>query len=373
MAKKTKVKVKKETKMAGKFEAKSMEELLAQTKTEIKGYKKGEMVKGRISAIKNKAIYIDIGGKTDGIVAERELSAVKSYVESLKIGDEVEVRVQAPENDRGQILLSLKGAASGFGWNLFEEKMKTDGEVEVLGRELNRGGVVVVAPFGFLGFIPGSQIGFKYNHDPENMLRKKILVKVLEVDQDKNRLVFSERLVSEPEKVQEEEKKVQEIKVNQEFVANIVRVEPFGLFVKVEKDGLNLEGLVHISEVSWEKVDDLQRLFRIGKEVKVVLISKEDSRLQFSVKRLLPDPWEGIAKRFGIDKEVEGEVVRVANFGILVRLEPGIEGLIHVSKLTPDSKLNVGDKVKVYVESLDVERRKISLGMVLSKKPLIYK
>jgi len=224
-----------------------------------------------------------------------------------------------------------------------------------------------------LGFIPGSQIGSGYDNDPERMLRKKVKVRVLEVDKEKNRLVFSERLVSEPDRVEEEEKMIEEIKVGKEFKAAVVRVEPFGIFVKVSLDKLNLEGLVHISEISWEKVDNLSGLFKVGDKIKTLLISKEEGRLQFSVKRLLPDPWKGIDKRYPKDKEIEGEVVRLANFGALVRLEAGVEGLVHVSKFTPETKMVVGDKMKVYIESLDVERRKISLGLVLTQKPLIYK
>ena len=355
------------------IEPKTMDELLSLSGLEVRTFKKGELVKGLITGIKNKAIYIDVGGKTDGIVTDKEFMAVKDYVGSLNVGDEVEVRVQTVENDKGQTILSLKGAAVGFGWDFFEEKMKTGEEIEVFGRELNRGGLVVVASFGFLGFIPGSQIGSGYDHDPERMLRKKVKVKVLEVDKEKNRLVFSERLVSEPDRVEEEEKMIEEIKVGKEFEAAVVRVEPFGIFVKVSLDKLTLEGLVHISEISWEKVDNLSGLFKVGDQIRTLLISKEEGRLQFSVKRLLPDPWKGIDKRYPKDREIEGEVVRLANFGALVRLEAGVEGLVHVSKFTPETKMVLGDKIRVYIESLDVERRKISLGLVLTQKPLIYK
>ena len=170
-------------------------------------------------------------------------------------------KLKSPENDKGQILASIRGAASGYGWNYFKEKEKSGGEVTVFAKELNRGGAVVVAPFGFFGFIPGSQIGSKYDGDPDKMIGKKIKTKVLEVDQAKNRLVFSERLVSEPDKVGEEVGAIENLEVGDVFDADIVRVEPFGIFVRVNCDNkgapLNLEGLVHISEISWEKVNDL--------------------------------------------------------------------------------------------------------------------
>lgn len=355
----------------------SMEELLNLEGVAVAGLKKGQDVKGKITAIKNKSIFIDIGGKTDAVVMGKEFEFVKDYVADLKVGDEIEVQVKHPENDKGQILVSIRGAASGYGWNYFTEKEKSGGEVSVFGKELNRGGVVVIAPFGFFGFIPGSQIGSKYDIDPEKLLGKKIKAKVLEVDQSKNRLVFSERLVSEPNKVGEESVAIENLKLDDVFQAEVVRVEPFGIFVKVEEsfDGkpMKLEGLVHISEISWAKVDDVTGMFKPKDKIQVKLVNKSEGRLQFSLKRLKEDPWTKIEDKYPKDKEFDGEVVKIANFGALVRLESGIEGLIHVSKLAGVTLKN-DEKVQVYIESIDVAKRKISLGLVnTDKNQVIYK
>lgn len=354
----------------------TMEELLKTEGVELNGLKKGQEVKGKVTAIKNKAIFIDIGAKTDAVVMGKEFEFVKDYVADLKVGDEIEVQVKSPENDKGQILVSIRGAASGYGWNYFSEKEKSGGEVTVFGKELNRGGIVVLAPFGFFGFIPGSQIGGKYEADPEKMLGKKVKTKVLEVDQAKNRLVFSERLVSEPDKVGEEAGAIESLLVGNEFEAEVMRVEPFGIFVKIDLAGLNLEGLVHISEISWEKVDNVQTMFRAKDKIKVKLINKDDGRLQFSIKRLMPDPWEKIEEKYPKEKEIEGTVVRVASFGALVRLEAGVEGLVHISKLAGATEQNIkeGEKLEVYIESIDVPKRKISLGLVMTgKEKVLYK
>jgi len=151
-------KIKKEKKVSAKGGLKkeilTMEDLLKSEGVEKLGFKKGQEVKGRIAVIKNKAIYIDIGGKTDAVVLGKEFEFVKDYINDLKIGDEIEVQVKSPENDKGQILVSIRGAASGYGWNYFKEKEKSGGEVTVFAKELNRGGAVVIAPFGFFGFIP---------------------------------------------------------------------------------------------------------------------------------------------------------------------------------------------------------------------------
>jgi ribosomal protein S1 len=379
--------MKKEKKVSKKISAKgrsksealilTMEELLRGEGEKKVGLKKGQNVKGKITLIKNKAIFIDVGGKTDAVVLGKEFEFVKDYVSDLKIGDEIEVQIKQPENDKGQILVSMRGAASGYGWNYYQEKEKNGGEVTVFGKELNRGGVVVIAPFGFYGFIPGSQIGGKYDLDPEKLLGKKIKTKVLEVDSAKNRLVFSERLVSEPNKVGEESEAIEGLKLGDNFEADVVRVEPFGIFVRVEKpfaeSVLKLEGLVHISEISWEKVDNVSGMFKSKDKVKVVLVNKQDGRLQFSIKRLKDDPWKNIETKYSKEKEFDGEVTKIASFGALIRLESGIEGLVHVSKLA-GATLKDGEKVQVYIESVDVAKRKISLGLVLSdKKNVLYK
>lgn len=379
MAKKDKVTKKSKTKaVKSNKEIASMEDLLNLEGVALSGFKKGQEVKGKITAIKNKGVYIDIGGKTDAVVTGKEFEFVKDYAADLKVGDEIEVQVKQPENDKGQILVSIRGAASGYGWNYFKEKENSGGELTVFARELNRGGAVVVAPFGFFGFIPGSQIGKKYDGEPDKMIGKKVKVKVLEVDQAKNRLVFSERLVSEPGKVGEEVDAMESLKIDDVFEAEVVRVEPFGIFVRIilEKGDirLNLEGLVHISEISWEKVDEVSTLYKSKDKIKVKLINKSEGRLQFSIKRLANDPWMKIEDKYPKDKELEGTVVRLATFGALVRLEAGVEGLIHISKLTGGVEVKEGEKVQVYIESIDVAKRKISLGLVMTdKKNVIYK
>jgi len=355
-------------------EPQSMDELLAQTGYQLRGLRKGEYLTGTVAEIKGGTVFVDIGAKTEGIITGKELALVKDFVSYLRVGDQVEVQVRVPENERGQTLLSLRKAAADYGWKFFEEKLKTGAVVEVFGREESHGGLIVSAPLGLLGFIPGSQIGKKYHHNPQEMVGKKIKVKVLEVDREKNRLVFSERLASEPEEVERERKLIAKIKPGDKFKAEVVRVEPFGLFVRIKVNNKPLEGLVHISEVSWEKIEDLPRMYQVGDKTEVILLNKEDGRLQFSIKRLKPDPWENIEKKYPMDQQFKGEVVRLASFGALVRLEPGIEGLIHISKIPPEAKLEVGQKVRCYVESLDKENRRLSLGLVLTGKKLpIYK
>lgn len=372
-------KIKKESKVSKSPKVFSMEDLLATVQPESFGVKRGDRVKGKITAVKNRAIYVDIGAKSDAVVDGAEFDFIKDYLSDLKVGNDIEVTIKVTESDKGQILVSMKDAANEYGWQYFESKVNTDETVTVFAKELNRGGAVVVAPFGFFGFIPGSQIGDKYDGDPDKMIGKKIKVKVLEVDQSKNRLVFSERLVSEPNVVNLEEVTAKNLEIGAEFDSKIVRVEPFGLFVHVEIEAgedkrVTLEGLVHISEISWEKVERVDQLYRAGSVIKVKLINKDEGRLQFSIKRLMPDPWMEIEKKYTKDEEFEGTVTKIASYGALVKLEAGVEGLVHISKLTGGVNFVEGDKIKVYVESIDVAKRKMSLGLVMSdKSKVLYK
>lgn len=371
--------VKKEKKVSKKVGKLTMDDLLSRVTEDSFSFKRGDKVKGKITAVKNKCIYVDIGAKSDAVVDGTEFDFIKDYLSDLKVGEEIEVNIKTPESDKGQILVSMKDAANEYGWQFFESKINTDESVTVFAKELNRGGAVVVAPFGFFGFIPGSQIGDKYDGDPEKMIGKKIKVKVLEVDQSKNRLVFSERLVSEPNVVNLEEKAAKDLEVGGIFESKVVRVEPFGLFVHVdvpikEEKKVNLEGLVHISEISWEKVERVDDLYRPGTSITVKLINKDEGRLQFSIKRLNPDPWENIDKKYPRDEEFEGTVTKIASYGALVKLEAGVEGLVHISKLGGGVNFAEGDKIKVYIESIDVPKRKMSLGLVVSdKSKVIYK
>ncbi|MFH1602156.1 MAG: S1 RNA-binding domain-containing protein [Candidatus Shapirobacteria bacterium] len=358
-----------------KLAPKSMEELLTLSSTPLKTFSRGEFVTGTVVEMKPKTLFLDIGGKTEGIITGKELGLVKDFVSQLKVGDEVRAQIRVLENERGQTLLSLRKAAFEQSWEFFENALKEKKDIRVRGKEINRGGVVVSAPFGLFGFIPGSQIGKKYEGNPENLIGQQIEARVLEVDQAKNRLVFSERMVSEPKVVAKEKKLVGDLKEGKKFEAKIVRVEPFGLFiaVPVDKEDLELEGLVHISEVSWEKIANLRQLYKIGDKAKVVLLNKAGEKLQFSIKRLEKDPWADIEKKYQPETAITGTIVENTNFGALVNLEPGIEGLIHISKIPPNAKLDVGQKVKCFIEHVDKPRRRLSLELAPTGKPIGYK
>ena len=368
------------TKKASKRLPQTMAELLTQTQYQLHGWKRGDEIEATIVEKTKRAIYLDIGGKTDGLIADREMKAIRDFAKKLEVGDKVKAIVTQSENDRGQTLLSLKKAAADNIWAEFEEKLKTEETIKVKGKEVNRGGLVVEAK-GLQGFIPSSQFSSKLSDKINELMGKDLAVKVIEVNRQTNRLIFSEKEVSEAGLLKVQQQMLAEIKPGTTFKSEVARVMPFGLFVAVKplkatkNSPVVLEGLVHISEISWEKVDDPGKFFKHGDKikVKVLAIDEKSGKLNLSIKQLTADPWERIEKKHKVDGKVKGEVVRLAPFGAFVKIEPGVEGLIHISKIPVEKQVNVGDKVDCYIESIDVEHRRISLGLVLKEKPIGYK
>jgi len=354
--------------------AQTMEELLAQTGYQLHGFKRGDSIEGIITEKTKKAIYLDIGGKTEGMVIDREMKAARDFIDGLAIGDKVRAIVTQPENDRGQTLLSLKKAASDYLWTNFEEKLKTGEPLKVRGREVNRGGLIVNAR-GLQGFIPASQFGSETAGQIDGLVNKEVEVKVIEINRKKNRLIFSEREVSEAGLLKAQKAALKKVKIGDEFSGEVTGVMAFGLFVRVKLVKAEVEGLVHISEISWEKVEDPSKFYQEGDEVKVKVldVDEKSGRLNFSIKQLKTDPWKKVKKKYPVVAKIKGEVVKLAPFGAFVRLEPGVEGLIHLSKIPVEKSLKVGDKVDCYVESIGEESRRMSLGLVLKEKPVDYK
>ncbi len=358
---------------------KTMAELMEKYGSSVKTPQKGETVSGKITDKTRKSILVDIGGKTEGIVVEKEFDAARDYIDQLEIGDAVEAYVISSENERGQILLSLKKAAIDTKWDEFTKAMEEDQVIKVKGLEVNKGGLIVVID-GIRGFIPSSQFSKEYIGNIAKLKNKVIDAKVIEVDKEKNRLIFSEKHVSEAGEIAQRAQALSSVKVGEVYTGVISGVMHFGLFVTVqvpmgEEVVGHVEGLVHISEISWEKVGDPHDYHKVGDEVKVKVlgIDEEAGKLNLSLKQLMEDPWTNIEGRYPIGTTITGTVSRVAPFGVFIKIEPGVDGLIHTSKLTPDQVYEPGDEVSVVVESVDPAQRRMSLSIVLTEVPMGYK
>ncbi len=343
--------------------------------------KKGQKVSGVVSSIGKKMVLIDIGAKTEGVVSGEDLVEAYDVLIDLKVGDTTEAYVKFPENDQGQIILSLKQAADENRWSRFRKLMEEEKEVEVTGVEVNKGGMVVKVG-EIRGFVPTSQFGEKFLGNMEELLNKAFKVRVIEVDKDQNRLIFSEKMVSDSESLAKKGEALELVSVGDVFEGTVSGIMPFGVFVTVnvpmkDKDGetAKVEGLIHISEISWEKVEDPNEMFKVGKDVKVQVIGidKGAGKLNLSIKQMTLDPWKEIEKNYAVGTKHTGKVVRIAPYGIFVNFEKGVDGLIHISKKPADKEFAMGDKVEAFVEMIDVKARRMSLGVVLTEVPVAYK
>lgn len=351
-------------------EPQTMAELLAQTAYPIKGLRRGELVEGRITSISPREILIDVGVKSEGIVADRDYSLISDLLKTLKVNDKVIVYVVNPEDDNGHLILSLRKAGFDFKWKkLLEAKEKSEA-VSVKGLETSRGGLVVDYQ-NLRGFIPASQLDISYVAKPYELLGQTIQAKVLEADSKNNRLIFSQKAVLTKEAEAKIKEKLSKIKAGETYEGTVTGVTPFGLFVNID----GVDGLVHISEIAWEKIYDPKEYFKIGDKVRVLALETDEKtgRLNLSIKQLTPDPYDKLSKLYSQEKILKGKVVKLTSFGVFVKLEEGIEGLIHVSKLPPDRELKVGEEIDCLLESIDAKRRKISLSLVLKEKPIGYK
>ncbi len=362
----------------GKKGASSMEELLKNTGYQLKGLKKGDTVSAVITRISAREIALDTGSKTEGVVMDKEIENYRDMLSKLKVGDTVTAQVIVAENDRGQSVLSIRKALLDKRWTTLSEAQKNSEAVDVVLREPVRGGVLVDYG-GIRGYIPMSQLDATLAKQMDKVTGRRIKAKVIEVDAATNRLVFSQRAIAEEAVLAKQRELLDVIAVDSTVEATITGVAPFGAFAKfgVEKDGVKheVEGLIHISEIAWEKVDDPNQYLKAADTIKVKIIGVDEKtgKVTLSVKQLLPDPWEHVLDMFEKDSQVKGKVTRTSPYGIFVELTPGVEGLIHISKVIPGTEPKVGEEITCLVEDVKPEARKISLSMALTEKPMGYR
>jgi len=355
-----------------------MEELLAMTGYRLQGVRKGDVIEGTVRRVSHKEITVDIGRKTECVVIDRELETYKEVLMALKAGDRVTAQVIVEENDRGNPVVSLRRNIFEKRWSELSQKQKNGETVEVLFKEPVRGGILVDYG-GIRGYIPQSQLDSELSKQIDKLTGRRTTAKVVEVDQATNRLVFSQRQAVEGEALARQKEILSLVTVGESVQSTITGVVPFGAFAKftVSKDGEthDVEGLIHISEIAWEKVDDPNSYLKAGDtiKVKVVGVDEKTGKLTLSLKQLLPDPWENVLDMFEKDSVVKGKVSRVTPFGVFVTLSPGIEGLIHISKLAPGQEPKSGEEITCTIEDIKPDLRKVSLSMTLTEKPVGYR
>lgn len=318
---------------------------------------RGSIVEGRIVSVRPGEVLVDIGAKAEGVISGSEIDTEDGVSEELKAGDTVLAYVLQSENESGQAILSIKKAGGERHWRTLQEKYDKSEPVEVQGLEANRGGLVVDAS-GVRGFVPSSHL----NMSMQEAIGRKFPAKILELDRKTSKLVLTQRgPLSDTEK-ESRKKSLEAFEKGQDLPGEVSRIAPFGVFVKL--DG-GVEGLVHISELSWERVNDPAELFTIGQKVtvKVLGVELETGKINLSIKRLSTSPWENIEEKFFPGKAVKGAVTKITPYGIFVNLASGIDGLVHTSKIPEGSQYKVGDLVEATVESVTPETRRLSLKL----------
>ena len=331
----------------------------------------GEMLKGKILDIQDSSIVLDVGFKRDAIIPGQDLERVDPEIrDNLSIGDEIFVSVIRTPMGDDDLLVSLQRGLTYKTWIKADELAQSNEQVELEVVDQNRGGLLVAFE-NLQGFIPNSHIpairrGTSTQLAGEiksEMIGKTLPVKVIEVDQKERRLVFSARVVQKGQR----EKRLNEIEIDSVVKSRVVNIVDFGVFVDLD----GVDGLVHKSEIDWERIPHPSKIFKLGDEieVKVIGIDKEKERVSLSRKILLPNPWLKHVEKFQVGDLVEGLVVSVLDFGAFIELAEGLQGLVHVSEIgyanTEDPKAVVkkGDPVLVKIMSIDLERERISLSM----------
>lgn len=345
-----------------------MERLLQ--KCTVASIKKGQECDGTIIHLSKKLVLFDIGAKANALLGNKEQKEITTYLPYLKEGETLRVRIISEESRDGYPVVSMQRFFEKGKWDILVKKKENEEDIEVICGEYGKGGVFVDF-MGIRGVIPKIQLAQEYIDDYDKLMGQKIKVKVLEVEEGKNRLVVSQKASVLGISQKDLRARFDSIKIGEQHKAKVLGISEFGIFCEVD----GVEGLVHISEISWEKVTDASTFVRPGDTIDVIVSEKNDTdmKLNLSIKRLSSDPWSDIEERYPKDKEIEGTVVRKERYGCFVRLEPGIEGLIHVSKLKGDENLEVGKKVRVFVERINTKDRKMSLILPQTDKPLLYR
>ncbi len=326
----------------------------------------GTVVKGRVTRIEGDYAIIDVGLKTEGRVPLKEFAAPGQPPE-IKVGDEVEVYVERVENALGEAVLSRDKARREEAWDRLEEYYRKQEPVEgvIFGRV--KGGFTVDLG-GAVAFLPGSQLDVRPMRDAEPLINKPEKFLILKFDRARNNIVVSRRAVMEEEMAEQRAEVLQNLKEGDVVEGIVKNVTEYGAFVDIG----GIDGLLHVTDMSWGRVGHPEDVVKVGEKikVKVVRINPETQRISLGLKQLQPDPWEGIAAKYPVGAKVKGVVTNVTDYGAFVELEPGVEGLIHVSEMSwvrknvPPSKIvSTSQEVEAVVLDVDPRKRRISLGL----------
>jgi small subunit ribosomal protein S1 len=343
------------------------EDFLAAIDKTIKYFNDGDIVEGTIVKVDRDEVLLDIGYKTEGVIPSRELS-IKHDVdpnEVVKVGDEVEALVLQKEDKEGRLILSKKRAQYERAWGTIEALKESDEPVKGTVIEVVKGGLIL--DIGLRGFLPASLVEMRRVRDLQPYVGRELEAKIIELDKNRNNVVLSRRAWLEQTQSEVRSEFLNQLQRGQVRKGVVSSIVNFGAFVDLG----GVDGLVHVSELSWKHIDHPSEVVEVGQEVTVEVldVDMERERVSLSLKATQEDPWRQFARTHAIGQIVPGKVTKLVPFGAFVRVDEGIEGLVHISELAerhveiPEQVVQVGNDVMVKVIDIDLERRRISLSL----------
>ncbi|MDU0478515.1 30S ribosomal protein S1 [Staphylococcus chromogenes] len=343
------------------------EDFLAAIDATIKYFNDGDIVEGTVVKVDHDEVLLDIGYKTEGVIPSRELS-IKHDVdpdEVVQVGDQIDALVLTKEDKEGRLILSKKRAQYERAWGAIEELKEKDEPVTGTVIEVVKGGLIL--DIGLRGFLPASLVEMRRVRDLDPYIGQQIEAKIIELDKHRNNVVLSRRAWLEQTQSEVRSEFLAQLQKGQVRKGVVSSIVNFGAFVDLG----GVDGLVHVSELSWKHIDHPSEVVSVGDEVTVEVIDVvlERERVSLSLKATQEDPWRVFARTHAVGQIVPGKVTKLVPFGAFVRVEEGIEGLVHISELAerhvevPDQVVNVGDEAMVKVIDIDLERRRISLSL----------
>lgn len=340
----------------------------------ITDFDEGDLVTGTVVKIERDEVLLDIGYKSEGVIPVRELSIRKDANpgDLVTLGDTIEALVLQKEDKDGRLVLSKKRAEYERAWNRIEEMFNAGENVEGEVIEVVKGGLIL--DIGLRGFLPASLVDLRRVKDLNAYLGTRIEARVIEMDRNRNNVVLSRRVVLEEARRAERSEILSKLQSGMRLKGTVSSIVDFGAFVDLG----GIDGLIHISELSWNHVNHPSEVVKVGQEVEVQVLDVDlkRERISLGLKQTTEDPWRTLVKKYPVDAIVEGTVTKLVPFGAFVDLGDGIEGLVHISEMAkqhvdaPAQVCKVGDKVQVKVMEIDLDRRRISLSMKAAAETL---
>ena len=349
-----------------------MEEFLNQEEASSKRIAHGDIIDGVVVRVDPDEVLVDVGSKSEGVISSRELGTREAGTPDLHAGDHIKVFVLQPENEDGNVVLSLRRARAESVWVKAQEQQATGEMMDAEVREQNKGGLIVNI-LGLRGFLPTSQVSRTYSSNLQELVGQRIGVKILEVNRKRNRLIVSQKAAFDEDRARQRGELFEKLKIGDEIQGKVSGLTTYGAFVNLGA----ADGLIHISELSWDRVANVADVLQVGQDVrvKVIKLDPDTSRISLSLRQLGQDPWDHIEKRFPPGAIVEGEVTKIKKYGAFLQIGDGIEGLLHISELAwehvehTEDVVQVGQHLRVRVLQADRSRRRISLSLKQAEDP----